>query len=214
MLLETASVPQAFMYVSTRKLSPVVMIAQQVLASLLASATATTRSGFLVRSALIPVCEGAFALARHAQHRGRSCDEHFADVAITLFCDGTKLFRAATGILSGRQSEPCRKVPPRLEHARIRNAGCDNRRNQRPDAGNLIEQAAGWVFARAPWRSRPLQPRSTGRGSTDAGPGQPRPIWRLAEVPHPTVPAPAAHRFAQFPWQQQCRIRQDGRAVR
>src|SRR5271166_4520760 len=44
---------QALLYVSARKLSPVDMIAQHILASLLANATATSRSGFLARIATI-----------------------------------------------------------------------------------------------------------------------------------------------------------------
>src|SRR5271165_5741831 len=52
---------QALKYNSLRKLSPVDIIAQAILASLLASATATTRSGFLARIATIhsaraPLC--------------------------------------------------------------------------------------------------------------------------------------------------------------
>src|SRR5271166_2869704 len=46
-------VPYALANTSWRKTSPVVMIAQQIRASLLASATATRRSGFLARSAAI-----------------------------------------------------------------------------------------------------------------------------------------------------------------
>ena len=44
---------QALVYSSVRKLSPVVIIAQAILASLLAKATATTRSGFLALMATI-----------------------------------------------------------------------------------------------------------------------------------------------------------------
>src|ERR1700710_2976005 len=47
MLLGTARWAQALTYVAVRNPSPVVMIAQQILASLLARATATSRSGFL-----------------------------------------------------------------------------------------------------------------------------------------------------------------------
>ena len=61
----------ALTYVSVRKLSPVVMIAQQILASLLASATAASRSG---PQRVDPVGESAFALANHAQYRGCTDD--------------------------------------------------------------------------------------------------------------------------------------------
>lgn len=44
---------QALVYSSARKLSPVVIIAQAILANLLAKATATTRSGFLALMATI-----------------------------------------------------------------------------------------------------------------------------------------------------------------
>src|SRR5208282_5917291 len=47
------SASQALVYSSVRKLSPVDMIAQHILASLLAKATATTRSGFLAFIAAI-----------------------------------------------------------------------------------------------------------------------------------------------------------------
>ena len=45
--------PYAFANISARKISPVLIIAQMIRASLLASATVTRRAGFFARSALI-----------------------------------------------------------------------------------------------------------------------------------------------------------------
>jgi hypothetical protein len=45
--------PYAFANISARKISPVLIIAQMIRASLLASATVTRRAGFFARSAVI-----------------------------------------------------------------------------------------------------------------------------------------------------------------
>jgi hypothetical protein len=111
--------------VSWRKTSPVVMIAQQILASLLASATATRRSGFLARSAAIDPARRACAFAGDAQRRRAADHQHLAQVSIALLGDGAESFLAAARVLSWRQPKPGRKVASRLEHARVRDAGDD-----------------------------------------------------------------------------------------
>ena len=80
---------QALLYVSARKLSPVDMIAQHILASLLANATATTRSGFLARIATIhsarePLYLWAADSDEAARLKRDDCAQGFLDDAAPL----------------------------------------------------------------------------------------------------------------------------------
>jgi hypothetical protein len=57
--------PSAFANISARKISPVLIIAQMIRASLLASATVTRRAGFFARSALIQSASAPLCLLWH-----------------------------------------------------------------------------------------------------------------------------------------------------
>ena len=136
--------------ISWRKTSPVVMIAQQISASLLASATATRRSGFLAQQRRDPGGESAVAFAGDAQRRGAPDHQHLSHVSVALLGDGAELLLAAARVLPRRQPKPRREVASRLEHARVRDAGGDRRGDQRADAGNEIERAGSSGFRRWP----------------------------------------------------------------
>src|ERR1700730_4029119 len=58
--------PYAFANILARKISPVLIIAQMIRASLLASATETRRAGFFARSALIQSASAPCACSRYA----------------------------------------------------------------------------------------------------------------------------------------------------
>ena len=180
--------PQALRYISVRNLSPVVMTAQQILASLLASATAVSRSGFLGPQCVDPVGERAFALGRNTQHRGRAHNQHLANVAVALLGDGAEFLLSARGILPWRQTKPCREVAARFEYAGVGNAGRDHRCDQRPNAWNLIASRRLVGFCRCALAISSLHSlRSTDRASSRCRARASPPIWRSAATPHPPL---------------------------
>ena len=65
-----------------------------------------------------------------------------SDVSIAPLGDDAELLLAAARILPWCQPGPRREAAPRLEHARIGDAGGDHRGDQRANAGNPIEQLA------------------------------------------------------------------------
>jgi hypothetical protein len=122
------------------------MIAQQILASLLASATATRRSGFLARNAAIQAARAPLRLpaTRSAEaHPTTSIFRRYRSpclvMAPSFSLPPVEFYR---GVKPSHAAKPRREVASRLEHAGVGNAGGDRRGDQRADAGNEIEELA------------------------------------------------------------------------
>lgn len=123
------------------------MIAQQILASLLASATATRRSGFLARNAAIESARGPLRLPAKRSTAVEPTTSNLRIYRLPCLVIAPSLalppLEFCLGVSPSQEPEPSREVASRLEHARIGDARCDRRGGQRADAGYAVKQTAG-----------------------------------------------------------------------
>jgi hypothetical protein len=87
---------------------------------------------------------GSFAF--HAYHRRtRSMNQDLTQVAVSSLADTQEPGLAASGMLSGHESEPGCELPALAESAAVADRCHDGRRDQRTDAGNLPQPQTGGV---------------------------------------------------------------------
>jgi hypothetical protein len=110
------------------------IIAQAILAILLANATAATLVG---RRASNAVSHGRCPVP--CKRPGR---KQTSQIAIPLLADAAELFLAPARVLLGHEANPGCEVPSRPERLRISNTGDKSRRQRWADAGNLIKPPA------------------------------------------------------------------------
>jgi hypothetical protein len=118
--------PYAFANISVRKLSPVFIIAQRIRASLLASATVTSRAGFFASSLTIQSRKAPLRLPTTFSSEVAPNTSSFLMYRFPCL-DGPERLLAAARVLPRREAEPGGEIASRLEHARVRHAGCDHR---------------------------------------------------------------------------------------
>ena len=182
-------------------------------ASLLASATAATRSGFLAFSATIHSARAPLCLCGHAQHRGAADDEHLAQVSIALLGDRSELFLSSAGALARRQAQRRGEVAPGFEYAGIGKARRHAEAISGPMAGiscskRLIGRfalAAAIVFSNPSIFISSCSLCQANRATAClASSGRPRPPARGRPAPGPD----------ECPWPRPGRTPGDGRATR
>ena len=139
-LLELAPRYAGAVGASERNSSPVVMIAQAMRASLLASATVTSRAGRRCRSRWSRQPMDRAVFPEPAQARCRSEDEQASQIRIALFGNPAEPFLSAAGVLSRNQTEPRREVATGAEHRGIGNMRGERRADQRADAWDGLER--------------------------------------------------------------------------
>src|SRR5271157_4171150 len=95
-----------------------------------------------------PPAKRRVALRYIGQRGARSMDQLFAQILVAAFADSEQLRLAASGELSGNQTEPCGKIVAVVKAFRSADGGDKSRRDNRAEARNRRQPASLFVLLR------------------------------------------------------------------
>lgn len=93
-----------------------------------------------------PLAFGIRLLVDHAQVRSGAMHQQRAQVAIVVARNLPKAALTASGVLSGRNTEPGGKAPSVREHVRVANRGYQGGHGLRPDRFDLHQPSGRFAF--------------------------------------------------------------------